>query len=303
MRSGLGAIRQIETDVLSIGVHESGPVDGYPVVLLHGFPYDVQAYAAVAPLLASQGCRVIVPFLRGYGPTRFLSSTTMRSGEQAALGADLIGLLDALSITRALFAGYDWGSTAACVAAALWPERCTGLVSFNSYKIQDIAGAQVPAPPADEMRYWYQYYFHGERGQLGLEENRYELCRLLWSLWSPSWSFDDACFARSAVSFENPDFVDVVVHSYRHRHGLVDGDPAYGQLQVRLEALPIIQVPSITIDGSEDGVMPRQGTSAQAKYFASYYQHRVIEGAGHNVPQEKPAEFAQAVSTLLSVVR
>jgi pimeloyl-ACP methyl ester carboxylesterase len=303
MISGLGAIRQIETGPLSICVHESGPSKGFPVVLLHGFPYDVQAYAEVAPILAQQGCRVIVPYLRGFGPTRFLSPDSLRSGEQAALGADLLALLDAMSVSRAIVAGYDWGSTAACVVAALWPERYVGLVSFNSYKIQDIANARRPSTPENEMRYWYQYYFHGERGRAGLELNRQAFCRLLWRLWSPDWEFEDECFARSAVSFGNPDFVDVVIHSYRHQYGLVDGDPAYSELQQRLSRLPPILVPTITMDGTHDGVIPPEGTSAHAKYFTGYHDHRMVEGAGHNLPQEKPMVFARAVLDLLSLVR
>ena len=289
--------------MLDIGYHESGPADGPPVLLVHGFPYDIHAYAEVAPLLAAKGCRVIVPYMRGYGSTRFLDAATPRSGQQGAFGADLLALLDALAIPRAVLAGYDWGGRGCCIVAALWPERCAGLVSLNSYNIQDIAAAAKPLSPENERRYWYQYYFHGERGRAGLEQDRRALCRLLWSLWSPTWTFDDATFERSAAAFDHPDFVEVVIHSYRHRFGLVAGDAAYADIEARLARRPAIGVPSITFDGADDGVMMIGGTAAHARHFTGAHQHRVVPGAGHNLPQEKPQDFARAVLDLVTSSR
>jgi pimeloyl-ACP methyl ester carboxylesterase len=273
------------------------------VLLMHGFPYDIHTYAEVAPMLADEGCRVIVPYLRGYGGTRFLSDATPRSGEQAALGADLLALLDALGIQRAVLAGYDWGGRAACVVAALWPERCAGLVSFNSYNIQHIAGAMRPLPPAAEHRLWYQYYFHSERGRAGLSKDRRALTRLLWQLWSPTWEFDDATFERSAAAFDHPDFVEVVIHSYRHRFGLVAGDPAYAEIERRLAAQPAISVPTITFDGLDDGVRPPAEASAHAHRFSGPRSHRLVPGVGHNMPQEAPRIFADAVLELVPALR
>jgi pimeloyl-ACP methyl ester carboxylesterase len=226
----LEPLRQVEAGVLDITYYEAGPAEGPVVVLLHGFPYDIHSFVDVAPMLAAQGCRVIVPYLRGYGPTRFRDAATPRSGEQAAIGADLIALIDALAIPRAVFAGYDWGGRAACIGAALWPERCIGLVSVNGYLIQDIARAMRPAPTAREVPLWYQYYFQLERGRAGLAANRRDIARILWTQWSPNWDFDDATFARTAVAHENPDYVDVVIHSYRHRFGLADGDPRHADI-------------------------------------------------------------------------
>src|SRR3984885_13900632 len=234
----LEPLRSVEAGVLDIAYYEEGPADGPAVVLLHGFPYDIHSYVDVAPLLAAKGCRVIVPYLRGYGPTRFLDSKTPRSGEQAAVGADLIALIDALGIQRAVFAGYDWGGRAACVGAALWPDRCLGLVTVNGYQIQKIAHAMAPANPPRECAYAYQYYFQIERGRAGLASNRREIAKILWRRWSPHWRFDEACFERTAIAHDNPDYVDVVIHSYRHRYGLADGDPQYADLQHRLAALP-----------------------------------------------------------------
>ena len=288
-------LKHIEAAALDIGYIEHGQPDGWPVLLMHGFPYDVHAYAEVAPLLAAHGARVIVPYLRGYGPTRFLRPETPRSGQQAALGADLLALLDALQIPSALLAGYDWGGRAACVVAALWPQRVRGLVSFNSYNLQDIAAAGKPAAPQAEYRYWYQYYLHGERGRLGLAQHRRAFCRLLWQLWSPGWRFDDACFERSAAAFDNPDFVDVVVHSYRHRFGLVAGDPACEPIERLLAARPPISVPALTLDGADDGVSGPEGTASHHAHFTGWHQHRVVAGAGHNLPQEMPQAFADAV--------
>lgn len=299
MLTPLLPLRQIEAGVLDVALFEAGPVEGPAVFLMHGFPYDIHAYAEVIPLLTNQGCRVYVPYLRGFGATRFLSSTTPRSGEQAALGADLLALLDALKIPRALLAGYDWGGRAACVVAALWPERCTGLVSFNSYNIQNIAQAMKPDSPANEHSLWYQYYFHSERGRAGLQHDRRALCRLLWQLWSPSWDFDTATFERSAAAFDNPDFVDVVIHSYRHRFGLVEGDLALTDIERRLAEQPRIQVPTITFDGADDGVRPVADAAQHARHFSASRSHRVVAGVGHNMPQEVPHIFANAVLELL----
>jgi len=290
--------KRIAAGVLEVAWLESGPADGWPVVLLHGFPFDVHAYDAVAPLLAAQGARVIVPWLRGYGPTRFLSTDTPRSGQQAALGDDLRALLDALAIPRAVLAGYDWGGRAACVVSALWPERARGLVSLNSYNIHDIAASLQPAAPEAEWHYWYQWYFHGERGRAGLTQNRRALCRLLWRLWSPEWAFDDATFEATVPAFDNPDFVEVVIHSYRHRYGLVAGDPRLEDLERRLAEKPPITVPAVTLDGAADHVMPLGGTAGQAGFFTGRHEHRVVPGAGHNLPQEAPAAFADAVLTV-----
>lgn len=296
-------LRRIEAGVLDVAYYEAGPANGPPVLLMHGFPYDIHTYAEVAPMLAGQGCRVIVPYLRGYGATRFLSDATPRSGEQAALGADLLALLDALAIPRAVLAGYDWGGRAACVVAALWPERCTGLVSFNSYNIQNIAKAMEPDTPANEHSLWYQYYFHSERGRAGLAKDREALTRLLWQLWSPTWKFDDATFERSAAAFDNPDFVDVVIHSYRHRFGLVPGDPACAGIERRLAAQPAISVPTITFDGLNDGVRPPAEASAHAHCFSGPRSHRLVPGVGHNMPQEAPRIFADAVLELVPALQ
>ena len=295
----LQPLRTVEAGVLSVAFHEAGPADGPPVLLMHGFPYDIHAYADVVPILAGAGCRVVVPFLRGYGPTRFLREDTLRSGEQAALGADLLALLDALAIPRAGLAGYDWGGRACCIVAALWPQRCTGLVSYNNYNIFDHARALEPDTPDNERRLWYQYYFHSERGRAGLARDRRALCRLLWETWSPTWRFDDATFERSAAAFDNPDFVDVVIHSYRHRFNLVAGDAAYAHIERRLAPQPAIAVPAITFDGADDGVRPPSPASAHAHRFTGWREHRVVAGAGHNLPQEKPDVFAQAVLELV----
>lgn len=296
-------LRHIQTDLLDIAYDEQGDAGGWPVVLLHGFPYDIHTYDDVVPRLTRQGARVIRPYLRGYGPTRFLSADTPRSGQQAALGADLLALLDGLRIDRACLGGYDWGGRAACIVAALYPSRVQGLVSVNGYNIQHLATAMQPLKPEQEYRLWYQYYLHGERGRAGLGENRREFCRLLWSLWSPTWHFAEDTFARSAASFNNPDFVDVVVHSYRHRFGLVEGDPRYDDIERRLAASPSITVPAITMDGGADGVMPPAGNQgnnqannqANLSRFTGRHQRRLVENAGHNLPQEAPEAFADAV--------
>jgi len=292
-------LRTIQAGPLDIAWYEAGPATGAPVFLMHGFPYDIHSYVEVAPILAGAGCRVIVPYLRGYGPTRFLRPDTPRSGEQAALGADLLALMDALQVPRAVLAGFDWGGRAACVVAALWPQRCAGLVSYNSYNIHDIARSMEPDTPENERRYWYQYYFHTERGRAGLAKNRRALARLLWTLWSPNWKFDDATFERCAAAFDNEDFVDVVIHSYRQRYGLEAGDPAYAGIEQRLAAQPVIAVPAITFDGAADGVRDAAPASAHARFFGGPRSHRIVPGVGHNMPQEAPGVFAAAVLELV----
>jgi len=295
----LEPLRHVDAGPLNVAYHEAGPANGPVVMLLHGFPYDIHSYVDVAPMLAAQGCRVIVPYLRGYGPTRFRDEATPRSGEQAAMGADLMALMDALSIQRAVFAGYDWGGRAACIGAALWPERCLGLVCVNSYLIQDIARAMKPASVMQEVAYWYQYYFQIERGRAGLAANRGDIAKILWKQWSPNWDFDDACFERTAIAFDNPDYVDVVIHSYRHRYGLAESDPQYADIQRRLAALPQITVPAITLDGAGDGVVPATDGKSSAAKFTGGRMHRVIPRAGHNLPQEEPEAFAAAVMELI----
>ncbi|MDB5369174.1 MAG: alpha/beta hydrolase [Roseomonas sp.] len=291
-------LRQVEAGTLRIAYRELGEPGGWPVLLLHGFPYDAHSYDEVAPRLAARGARVVIPWLRGCGPTRFLSLDTPRSGQQAALGGDLLALMDALDIPRAVLAGYDWGGRAACIVSALWPERVAGLLTGDGYNIQDIATAAEPRAPEMEHRDWYQYYLHGARGAAGLAAHRHEFCKLLWRLWSPEWRFDEATFARSAHAFDNPDFVAVVVHSYRHRFGLVEGDPALEEIEHRLAARPSIGVPAISLDGGADGVSRPGGSAADARHFTGPFQHRAIPHVGHNLPQEAPAAFAEAVLEL-----
>jgi pimeloyl-ACP methyl ester carboxylesterase len=298
---GLGALKRVQAGPLDVGYFDIGPRQGSPVLLLHGFPYDVHSYQEVAPMLASHGCRVVVPYLRGHGATRLRDVDEPRSGQQAAIGTDVIDLMDALEIPDAVLAGYDWGGRAACVVAALWPERCRGLVSVNGYLIQDIAGAARPAPARIEWGLWYQHYFQTERGRAGLAANRREIARILWRNNSPSWAFDDATFDRSASAFDNPDFVDVVIHSYRHRMGLADGVPRYSEVEARLAALPPIAVPATTLDGGADGVVPAtDGRSAAARFVGHRRAHRVVEGAGHNLPQEAPMAFVVSVLKLVA---
>lgn len=292
-------LKHVDAGVLDIAYYEAGPADGPVAILLHGFPYDIHSYVDVAPQLAAQGCRVIVPCLRGFGATRFRDPATLRSGEQAAVGADVIALMDALNIRRAVLGGHNWGGRAACVAAALWPERCRGMVTVNSYLIQDLARAALPIHPKYEVALWYEYYFQLERGRAGLAAHRREIARLLWKQWSPAWNFDDAIFDRSAAAHDNPDYVDVVIHSYRHRFGAAAGDPRYAELQRRLAPLPPISVPSITLDGDKDGVLPASDGRASASKFTGRREHRVVRGAGHNVPQEAPKAFAAAVMELV----
>ncbi|MBV5317011.1 MAG: alpha/beta hydrolase [Desulfobulbaceae bacterium] len=292
-------VKQVETSVLSIAYEEHGAPNGPPVVLLHGFPYDIHAYDEVVPPLAAAGCRVIVPYLRGYGPTHFLSAATPRSGQQAALAHDLLGLLDGIGIERSVLAGYDWGGRAACIVAALWPQRVRGLVSGGGYNIQHIPSALIPQAPEIELQLWYQYYFQGERGRRGLEQNRYELGKLLWRLWSPNWPFEESTYQRTAASFDNPDFVPVVIHSYRHRFGLVPGDPAFEETERRLTEQPQIAVPTIVLHGSANGVIPLASSEAHHRFFGAAYERRVLASAGHNLPQEVPLDFAAAVLSLI----
>jgi len=289
---------RIRTPVLDVAYEMSGPADSLPVLLLHGFPYDIRSFDDVVARVNAAGLRTIVPWLRGYGGTQFLSADTLRSGEQAGLGQDLLELLDALRIRKAVLAGYDWGGRAACVVSALWPERVAGLVSCTGYNIQDIANSRRPADPAQEARLWYQYYFHTERGRNGLIEKRREISQLLWRMWSPNWAFDDATFERTAGSFDNEDFVDVVIHSYRHRTGNVAGDPRYAAVEARLAAQPNIDVPSINLHGAADGVTPVGSSEGHGKHFTAAYQRRVLENVGHNVPQEAPQAFADAILQL-----
>jgi pimeloyl-ACP methyl ester carboxylesterase len=292
-------LKRARTKTLEIAYEESGPAAGLPVLLMHGFPYDPRAYDEVVPRLTAAGLRSIVPYLRGYGPTRFLSADTPRSGQQAALGNDLLELMDALSIPKAVLVGYDWGGRAACIVAALWPERVRGLVTANGYNLQNIADSVKPRPPDQEHRAWYQYYFHTERGRAGLTANRKEFAKLLWRLWSPNWKFDDATYDRTAVSFDNPDFVEVVIHSYRHRFGYAPGDPALEAIEQRLAAQPKITVPTITLIGGGSGLSGPTRAPDQASHFTGPYQQRVIPVVGHNIPQEAPAVVAEAVQELL----
>lgn len=291
--------KRIEAGVLDVAYEEAGDRRGKPVILLHGFPYDVRAFDDVAVQLVSSGCRVITPYLRGYGPTRFLSEDTPRSGQQAALAQDLLELMDALEISSATLAGYDWGGRAACIVAALWPQRVDGLVTGNGYNIQNIPQAIWPSSPENEQRYWYQWYFHGERGRRGLDQNRHALCRLLWRLWSPNWDFDEATYERTAESFGNPDFVDVVIHSYRHRYGLVAGDPEVEAIEEQLTTEPCIRVPTVAMDGDGDGVMSIGGCAGHERHFEAAYDRVVIPLVGHNLPQEAPVAFTEAVLTVM----
>ncbi len=291
-------MKTLRTATLEIAYQESGSAEGRPVVLLHGFPDDVHAYDDVAPPLAAAGWRVLVPYLRGYGPTRFLSAETPRSGQQAALGRDLADFMDALGLSRAVLAGYDWGGRAACILAALWPERAVGLVTMGGYNIQNIAAAVKPASPVAEYRYWYQWYFHTERGRAGLAANRGPLCRLLWELWSPNYRFDDATYQQTAASFDNPDFVEVVIQSYRHRHSAAPGDPALDAIEAQLALQPPITVPTISLHGECDGVGPPDSIDHHTRHFTGPYQRRLIPIAGHFLPREAPGAVVRAICDL-----
>jgi pimeloyl-ACP methyl ester carboxylesterase len=299
----LAPIKPIKAGLPDIGYYAAGPRAGPAVLLLHGFPYAIESYVDVAPRHAARGCRVLGPYLRGHGSTRFLDSGTPRSGQQAAIGVDVIAWLDALPRHRAVLGGYDWGGRAACVAAALWPERCTGLVSVNSDLSQDLAKAGRPLPPSIEAGLWYQYYFQTERGRAGLTAHRRELARTLWRRTSPNWRFDEATRNRHASAFDTPDYVDVVIPAYRHRPGLAAGSAPCEEVERRLAALPAITVPAMTLDGTADGVVPATDGSSSASKFSGSRSHRVVADAGHNLPEEAPREFADAVWALASATR
>jgi pimeloyl-ACP methyl ester carboxylesterase len=288
-------LKQIDAGELSIGYAEAGPADGPVVILLHGWPYDIYSYVDVAPLLAATGYRVIVPYLRGYGTTRFLSDTTFRNGQQAVVAVDTIALMDTLKIKTAILAGYDWGARTADVIAALWPERCKALVSVSGYLIGSQKANEKPLPPKAELQWWYQYYFATERGEAGYGEYRHDFAKLIWQIASPKWNFDDATFDRTATAFDNPDHVAIVIHNYRWRLSLAKGDPKYDGLERRLAASPVITVPTITLEGDANGA-PHPPAAAYRTRFSGRYQHRIIDGGiGHNLPQEAPQAFAQAV--------
>jgi pimeloyl-ACP methyl ester carboxylesterase len=293
-------IRTVATPILEIAYEESGPPDGPAVILLHGFPDDPRTWDGAVPALADAGCRVLVPWLRGYGQTRFLDAGTPRSGQQAALGADLRAFMAALGIERATLGGYDWGGRAACIMAALRPERVRGLLTITGYNIQNIAASTRPAPAAAEYRYWYMWYFNTERGRNGLALNRRDVCRKLWQLWSPNWDFDDATFEATAESFDNPDFVDVVIHSYRHRHRAAPGDPALAPIEARLALQPPITVPTIVLHGAADGVDPPENSEGDAAHFTGPYRREVVPLAGHFLPREAPQAVVAAIRTLLA---
>jgi len=289
------AVKQIDAGVLNVGYAESGPANGRPLILLHGWPYDIHSYVEVAPLLAAKGYRVIVPYLRGYGTTRFLSGETARNGQPSALAGDIIALMDALKIEKAVLGGCDWGARTADILAALWPERCKALVSVSGYLIGSQEAGKVPLPPQAELQWWYQFYFATERGRAGYETYRRDFAKLIWQLASPKWKFDDATFDRSAASFDNPDHVSIVIHNYRWRLGLAEGEPKYDDLEKRLAAGPVITVPTITLEGDANGA-PHPDPTAYAKKFSGKYEHRLIKGGiGHNLPQEAPQAFADAV--------
>jgi pimeloyl-ACP methyl ester carboxylesterase len=289
------ALKQIDAGVLNVGYAEAGPITGAVVILLHGWPYDIHSYVDVAPVLASAGYRVIVPYLRGYGTTRFLSSETLRNGQQSVLALDIVALMDALKIQKAIIAGFDWGARTANIIAALWPERCKALVSVSGYLIGSQEAGKMPLPPKAELQWWYQYYFATERGRAGYDKYRHDFSKLIWQLASPKWGFDDATFDRSAASFDNPDHVGIVIHNYRWRLGLAEGEPKYDDLERRLAQFPVISVPTMTMEGDANGA-PHPDPGSYAKKFSGKYAHRVITGGvGHNLPQEAPQAFAKAV--------
>ncbi len=288
-------LKQIDAGVLNVGYAEAGPADGPVVVLLHGWPYDIYSFVDVAPLLASAGYRVIIPYLRGYGSTRFLSNETLRNGQQSVVAVDIIALMDALKIEKAILAGFDWGARTANIIAALWPERCKAMVSVSGYLIGSQAANQKPLPPQAELAWWYQFYFATERGRLGYDQYRRDFNKLIWQLASPKWNFDEATFERTAASFDNPDHVSIVIHNYRWRIDLAEGESKYDELEQKLAKGPVISVPSITLEGDANGA-PHPEASAYAQKFSGKYAHRVVTGGvGHNLPQEAPQAFAQAV--------
>jgi pimeloyl-ACP methyl ester carboxylesterase len=293
--TSFGALKQVDAGVLNVGYVEAGPVEGRAVILLHGWPYDIHSYSEVVPLLASKGYRVIVPFLRGFGTTRFLSNETFRNGQQSALALDVIALMDALKVEKAVIGGFDWGARTANIVAALRPERCKALVSVSGYLIGSPEANKLPLPPKAELEWWYQFYFATERGRAGYEKYRHDFNKLIWQLASPKWSFDDATFERSAASFDNPDHVQIVIHNYRWRLGLAEGEQKYDELEKRLAAAPLIAVPTITLEGDTNGA-PHPDAGSYAKKFSGKYAHRIAKGGvGHNLPQEAPEAFAQAV--------
>ncbi|AJP51609.1 alpha/beta hydrolase [Pseudomonas simiae] len=296
-------LHTVRTTLLDVAYEAHGPLDGTPVILLHGFPYDPRGYDEIAPVLAARGCRVLVPYLRGYGPTRFINEQVMRSGQQAALAKDLLDFMDALGIPQATLAGYDWGGRAACIVAALWPERVRGLVTGDGYNIQDIAKSLKPRAPVTEHRLWYQFYFHTQRGVDGLTANRRELCKLLWALWSPSWAEGPGLYEQTASSFDNPDFVEVVIHSYRHRFMYAPGDPALESIEAALALQPTISVPSISLCGADDGVGPPPDEDDDIEHFSGFYRRQVLPGVGHNIPQEAPHATLDALLELLGEKR
>jgi len=296
--TAFGPLKQIDAGVLNVGYVDAGPSDGPAVLLLHGWPYDIHTYADATPLLTAAGYRVIVPYLRGYGSTRFLLDETVRNGEQAALALDAIALLDALGIERAIVAGCDWGARTADIVAALWPERCNGLVAVSGYLIGSQEAGKQPLPPEAELQWWYQYYFATERGRVGYDKYRHDFAKLIWRTASPKWNFDDATFDRSAASFENSDHVAIAIHNYRWRLGLAEGEAQYDDLEKQLAAAPVINVPTITLEGDANGA-PHPEPAAYAKKFAGKYDHRTLTGGiGHNLPQEAPQAFADAVLEL-----
>jgi pimeloyl-ACP methyl ester carboxylesterase len=290
-------VDRVRAGALDVAYERHGARDGWPVVLLHGFPYDPRCYDEVVTPLARAGADVVVPYLRGYGATRFVDASTLRSGQQAALAHDLLDLIGALVLERPIVGGYDWGGRAACLVSALWPARVSGLVTVDGYNVQDIAAANTPAAPELESGYWYQFYLHGERGRNGLAANRADFARLLWRQWSPRWPFTGDEFAATVPSFDNPDFVEVVVHSYRHRYGLVDGDPAYAATERLIAAQPVITVPTVVLDSEHDGLGPPDDRTEHEAHFADLVEHRLVD-AGHNLPQENPTAFAEAVLLL-----
>jgi len=293
--TSFGSLKQIDAGLLNVGYVEAGKSDGPAAMLLHGWPYDIHSYVDVAPRLSKEGYRVIVPYLRGYGTTSFLSSETFRNGQQSVVAVDIIALMDALKIERAILAGFDWGARTANIIAALWPERCKALVSVSGYLIGSQQAGKVPLPPQAELQWWYQYYFATERGRAGYERYRRDFAKLIWQLASPQWDFDDAMFERSAAAFDNPDHVSIVIHNYRWRLGLADGEPKYDELEQRLAEAPTITVPTMTLEGDANGA-PHPDASAYARKFSGKYEHRIITGGvGHNLPQEAPEAFAQAI--------
>jgi len=294
-QSSFGPLKQINAGVLSVGYAEAGPAGGPPVILLHGWPYDIHSYVDVAPLLASAGYRVIVPFLRGYGTTRFLSSETFRNGQPSAVAADTVAFMDALKIQKAVLGGFDWGARTVNIVAALWPERCKAMVSVSGYLIGSQEAGRMPLPPNAEFQWWYQYYFATERGRIGYENNRHDFAKLIWQLASPKWNFDDATFDRSAASFDNPDHVAISIHNYRWRLDLAKGESKFDDLERQLAKGPVITVPTITLEGDANGA-PHPEPSAYARKFSGSYAHRNIDGGiGHNLPQEAPQAFAKAI--------